>query len=409
VPRRIQEDHKDFRDVVSGRIRKALKKFIKSGKFTRARGKNGKISISIPQIDIPHIVFGDNDEGIGRGQGEPGDIIDQDPQPGQGAGGDGEEKEGIMITLQLEDILKFMEGELELPRLKPKENDTFDEVKKKYNSISLVGPESLRHTRRMMLQALKRMSATGEINKLHKIPGFTDPVKLILPIASDKRYRQFRDIKLPSSNAAIIFMRDGSGSMDTEKCEIVSDMAWWISAWIKRYYNRVEKMWVWHDTSAKEVDEDTFYRLRQGGGTTVSSAYKLVAEQFDNRFPPDKWNVYVFYFTDGENWPDDNEKVIKLVQEEFTQNRVNFMGVTQILAYNYDGSVKHAFDEAVKQGKLNGDQIRTCSIGPDMDTDSNSPMSVYDMPSLAEDERDEAIMNAIRALLGKGGVQATDS
>ena len=31
MPRRIEEDHKDFRDVYSGRIRKALKKFIKNG------------------------------------------------------------------------------------------------------------------------------------------------------------------------------------------------------------------------------------------------------------------------------------------------------------------------------------------------------------------------------------------
>jgi len=29
MPRKIGEDHKEFRDVVSGRIRKALKKFIK--------------------------------------------------------------------------------------------------------------------------------------------------------------------------------------------------------------------------------------------------------------------------------------------------------------------------------------------------------------------------------------------
>lgn len=405
MPRRIQEDHKDFRDVVSGRIRKALKKFIKSGKFTRARGRNGKISISIPQIDIPHIVFGDNDEGIGRGQGEPGDTISQDPLPGQGQG-EGEETEGIMITLQLEEVLKFMEGELELPRLKPKENDTFDEVKKKYNSISLVGPESLRHTRRMMLQALKRMSATGEINKLHQIPGFTDPVRLILPIASDKRYRQFRDIKLPSSNAAIIFARDGSGSMDVEKCEIVSDMAWWISAWIKRYYDRVEKMWVWHDTTAKEVDEETFYKLRQGGGTTVSKAFDLIGEQFENRFPPDKWNVYVFYFTDGENWPDDNQKVIEIIEKQFPAHAVNFLGVTQILAYNYDGSVKEALDTAIIDGKLNADQVRTCSVGPDVETDTSSPMSIYDAPSLADDERDEAIMNAIRSLLGRVGVEA---
>ena len=60
MPRKIGEDHKEFRDVVSGRIRKALKKFIKSGSIFRSRGKNGKVSINIPKIDIPQILYGDN-------------------------------------------------------------------------------------------------------------------------------------------------------------------------------------------------------------------------------------------------------------------------------------------------------------------------------------------------------------
>ena len=408
MPRRIQEDHKDFRDVVSGRIRKALKKFIKSGKFTRARGRNGKITISIPQIDIPHVVFGDNEQGIGRGRGKPGDIIDQDPQPGQGAG-EGDEQEGIMITLELDDILRFMQDELELPQLLPKQNQTFEDIEIKYTNISLVGPESLRHTRRTMLPALKRMASTGEINKLHVIPGFTDPVRLILPINSDKRYRQFREVRIPSSNAAIIFARDGSGSMDIEKCEVVSDMAWWIKVWIKRFYQRVELAWVWHDTGAKEVDEDTFFRLRDGGGTMVSSAFDMISTMFDNRFPPDKWNIYVFYFTDGENWGDDNPKLIKKLKEEFGPGVVNFVGITQVLSYSYQGSVKEAIDDAIDNNELDENQIRTVSIGAEVEHDDDNPMMVFDVPTLTDDERDEQIMNGIRELLGKNQKSATDS
>ena len=68
MPRRVHEDWQQFRDVVSGRIRKALKKFIKSGQIVKNRGKNGKVSITIPKIDIPHIVYGSNGEGVGRGK-----------------------------------------------------------------------------------------------------------------------------------------------------------------------------------------------------------------------------------------------------------------------------------------------------------------------------------------------------
>jgi uncharacterized sporulation protein YeaH/YhbH (DUF444 family) len=396
LPRRIEEDHKDFRDVVSGRIRKALKKFIKSGQIFRHRGKNGKIAISIPRIDIPHIVFGDNEKGVGRGKGKPGDVIGKDPEEGQGAGqGEGE---GITINLDMEEVLKFMQDELELPNLKPKENNTFEQIKIKYNNISLIGPESLRHTRRTMYQAMKRMAASGELEKLHYIPGFKDPMRLITPINSDKRYRQYKEIKIPSSNAVIIYARDGSGSMDNIKCDIVSDMAWWIDIWIRRFYKRVERMWVWHDSAAMEVDEEKFYKYRYGGGTTCSSALKLIAKQFDNRFPPDKWNIYVFYFSDGENWNDDNEIFIKSLEEEFRPGIVNFVGITQILAWSYQGSVKAQVDEAIKSGRLDAEFIRTVSIGPE--TAPDTPTNGWMSPTLSDDERNASILNAIKKLLG---------
>jgi uncharacterized sporulation protein YeaH/YhbH (DUF444 family) len=296
MPRKIEEDHKDFRDVVSGRIRKALKKFVKSGSIFKNRGKNGKVSISIPRIDIPHIVYGENNSGVGRGNAKPGDVIGKDDPKGQGKGKQAgqDEAEGIMINLDMEEVLKFMQDELSLPNLKPKEQECIDEVKIKYNNISLIGPESLRHTRRTMLQALKRLCSTGEIHKRHIVPGFKDPVSLITPINSDKRYRQYKEVKSPSSNALIIYARDGSGSMDQSKCDIVSDMAWWLDTWIRRFYKRTERMFIWHDVAAQEVSEDKFYKYRFGGGTLCSSALKLASKQFENRFPPNKWNIISF-------------------------------------------------------------------------------------------------------------------
>lgn len=396
MPRRIEEDHKDFRDVVSGRIRKALKKFIKSGQIVRNRGKNGKISITIPKIDIPHIVYGENEEGAGRGEGKDGDVIGKDPKPGSGKAGQGE-TEGITINLDLEEVLKFMQDELQLPNLKKKPNEIYDEVKIKYNNISLIGPESLRHNRRTLMQTLKRQAAEGTLNNLKHVPGLKDPVRVLMPINDDKRYRQFNEIKIPSSNALIVFARDGSGSMDAQKCEIVSDMSWWIDTWIRRFYDRVERLYVWHDSLAMEVDEEKFYKYRFGGGTTCSSALKFITKQLENRFPPNKWNIYVFYFTDGENWDADNEVFIKTLAEEFTPEVVNFTGITQILAYNYDGSVKQKVEEAIKEGVLKSDLVRTVSIGKDHPAPSSG---YYGMPILSEEERNEQIMEAIKKLLG---------
>ena len=395
MPRRIEEDHASFRDVVSGRIRKALKKFIKSGQIVRNRGKNGKISISIPKIDIPHIVYGSSNEGAGRGPGKEGDVIGKEPKPGQGNGAGQGESEGITINLDLEEVLKFMQDELQLPNLKKKPSEIYDEVKIKYNKISLIGPESLRHNRRTLMQTLKRQAAEGTLNNTKYVPGSKDPVRVLQPINEDKRYRQYSEIKLPSSNALVVFARDGSGSMDDAKCEIVSDMSWWIDTWIRRFYDRVDRLYVWHDSTAMEVDEEKFYKYRFGGGTTCSSALKFISKQFENRYPPDRWNIYVFYFTDGENWGEDNEIFIQTLSEEFKPNIVNFTGITQILASTFNDSVKFHVDKAIREGRLDGEYVRTVSVGGSPENKSS-----WSAPSLSEENRNEQIIDAIQNLLG---------
>lgn len=395
MPRRIESDWKDFRDVVSGRIRKSLKKFIKSGKIFPSRGKNGKLGITIPRLDTPRIVHGNNPKGVGRGGGKPGDVLKKDPADGGKGQAGQDEGEGIHINLDLEEVLKFMQNELALPNLKPKPNETFEEVKIKYNNISLIGPKSLRHNRRTFLQAIKRQAADGSLNELHTIPGFKEKIPLIVPISRDERFRQFKEIKIPSSNALIIYARDGSGSMDAAKCEIVSDMAWWIDVWIRRFYKKVDRMFVWHDTAAKEVDEDTFYNYRYGGGTTCSTALKYIAQQFDNRYPPQKWNIYVFYFTDGENWSEDNETFIQAIKNDLPPEAVNFIGITQILANRYTDSIKYNVDKAIRNDILDVDHVRTVSIGPDYVNPDD-----WVTPNLSDEERNIQILKAIKFLMG---------
>ena len=381
MARRIEEDHKDFREVYSGKIRKSLKKFINNGTIFRTRPNGKRIPISIPRINIPHIIYGDNNQGAGRGPGKKGDIIQKGNNgKGKGNGAGQEEQEGIMISLDLEEVLKFLQETLELPDLEPKPNETFEEEHIKYNDISLTGPESLRHNRRTMLQALKRMSSSGEINKLHNIPGFDIPVKMITPINSDKRYRQYKIIKKPSSNAVIFFARDGSGSMDQKKCDVVSDMCWWMDIWIRRFYKRVETCYIWHDTIAQEVDQNKFYKYRYGGGTTCSSALNLIHEQFANRFPPDKWNIYVFYFTDGENG-ENNENFTNILKEKFPKEIVNLVGITQIMPWEYNNSLKKYIDE-----NYSSTNLKTTQVG------SGTP-----------DEIEKQIKDSIVELIGKKG------
>lgn len=293
----------------------------------------------------------------------------------------------------MEDVLKFMEDELKLPPMKPKPSETFEEVKIKYNNISKVGLNSLRHTRRTMKEALKRLAMTDSLDKLQMIPGASIPMKVITPIKQDFRYRQYREIKIPASNAVILFARDCSGSMDAYRCDIVSDMSWWIDCWIRKFYEKVDRCYFVHDTRAQEVTEDQFYTYRYGGGTQCSSVFDMISDQLENRFPPHKFNIYVFYFTDGDNWTNDNEKVVQIIKEKLPQGVVNFIGITQVCSWSYEDSVKQFIDKKIGDGTLDSDHVRTAYIGSDANSNS------FGAPQMAEDERNEKIIGGIRKLL----------
>lgn len=412
MPKRIQEDHKKFRDVVSGRTRRELKRLIKSGAIVRQRPKGGKMTVSIPEIDIPHFVHGSTGGGVGRGPGKEGDVVGRDPQPGQGGNQAGSDPgEGIHIQIDLEDVLKFMQEELKLPRMRPKPNETFEEIKIKYNDISKTGLEALRHPRRTMKEAIKRLAMTGKLDELHYIAGSKTPMRLITPINNDFRYRQYKEIKIPTSNAVIFFARDCSGSMDDYRCDIVSDMAWWIDCWIRKFYKRVDRCYFVHDTRAMEVNEEEFYTYRYGGGTMCSSAFRAIADQLENRFPPSAYNVYVFYFSDGDNWGDDNSKMTKIIKEELGPEIVNMIGISQICSWRYQDSVKQYIDGELTNGGLSKDYIRTAYVGPEEKEDENNfGFGNWGYaPDLTEDDRNEQIIDAIRKLLSVDEARAASA
>jgi len=72
-----------------------------------------------------------------------------------------------------------------------------------------------------------------------------------------------------------------------------------------------------HDTEAAEVDEKTFYPPAERGGTKISPAFEWGRTAPDPTYPRPKYNVYIFYFGDGENtaYPtDDNQRVEEILQ-----------------------------------------------------------------------------------------------
>jgi len=346
MSRRIEEDNKEFRDVVAGKVDDQIKKFIKNGQLVGWRPKGGKFIINIPQIDLPTFRYGRNKKGWGRGPGDIGDVVGRDPQKGNKPGEPGDTPgETVPVGIDLETIIQFLQGELELPNLEPKDCSEVFKEEIIYNGIRKTGPESLRHTRRTMKNTMIRMIQTGEY----------DPEEpILIPIQEDKRYRSWNTKQIPESNAVIFYARDWSGSMDDKKCDIVINTAWWIDCWIRQFYKRTESVYIGHDTEAVEVDKEKFYKMRYGGGTMCSSAFELIKSNLEFRFPVNQWNIYIFYFSDGENWTSDNEKSIEIIKD--LEGKANMIGIGEILHGDWGESFAKTLRSKMPQ--VDKDKIR---------------------------------------------------
>ncbi len=306
----IERDTRRFKQIVRGRIRENLRKYITHGEMIGRKGRD-VVSIPVPQLDVPRFRFGKNGSGgVGQGDGEIGEQLGKPGQGPGGAGGAGSEPGAghfLEVEISLDELAEMLGKELELPRIEPKGQASIEAEKSKYNSIRQAGPESLRHFRRTYLRALRRQITTGE---------YEPREPRVIPVKQDKQYRSWNDIPHPQVNAAVIYLMDVSGSMTDEQKEIVRTEAFWIDAWLGRQYRGIEKRYIIHDAVAKEVDEHTFYHTRESGGTRISSAYKAAAELIDRALPPDDWNLYIFQFSDGDNWGDDNRRAFELLSKE---------------------------------------------------------------------------------------------
>jgi uncharacterized sporulation protein YeaH/YhbH (DUF444 family) len=123
---------------------------------------------------------------------------------------------------------------------------------------------------------------------------------------------------------------DVSGSMGDEQKDIVRSESFWINTWLRHQYKGVTTRFIVHDAEAHEVDEHTFFHTRESGGTRISSAYQLVARMIEEEFPPSEWNVYVFHFSDGDNWGGgDTQTCVGLLRDKILP-ATNLFGYGQV-------------------------------------------------------------------------------
>jgi uncharacterized sporulation protein YeaH/YhbH (DUF444 family) len=306
---RIEQDHHRFKQIIRGKIKQDLRKYISRGELIGRRGKD-LISIPLPQISIPHFVHGSRQAGgVGQGDGDPGTVLGAaEPEDGSGQAGDAPGRHVLEVEISLDELAEMLGEELELPRIQPLGKKNIVSEKPRYHGITRSGPESLRHFRRTYKEMLKRSIASGTYRR-------SSPGPFI--IHEDKRYRTWRTTVLPETTAAVIYMMDVSGSMGEEQKEIVRIESFWIDTWLRHHYRGLEIRYIIHDAEAREVDQETFYHTRESGGTVISSAYRLALEITRADYPAQEWNVYCFHFSDGDNWSQgDTQECVRLLREE---------------------------------------------------------------------------------------------
>jgi uncharacterized sporulation protein YeaH/YhbH (DUF444 family) len=300
VIRRIERDRSRFRDIVRGRIKSDLRKFVSQGEMFGRKGKD-LISIPLPGIELPHFRFGDNKkQGVGQGEGEPGD-------GGEGKAGDQPGEHILEVEVPLAELAEILGEELRLPRIQPKGRSELVAPVGRYIGIRRTGPESLRHAKRTLKAALRRQIIAGAFDP-------EDPC--LIPIRGDRHYRSWKVKNAPENSAVVVYMMDVSGSMGKEQKEVVRVEAFWINTWLRSQYKSLQIRYIVHDAAAREVDENTFFHLRESGGTKISSAYELCARLMQEKFPSSSWNVYPFHFSDGDNWSGrDTERCVELLEQ----------------------------------------------------------------------------------------------
>src|SRR5438270_2733859 len=199
MPLKIKQDHSRFREIIRGKIKNNLRKYIQKGEMIGKKGKD-LITIPVPSIDIPHFKYGHKEQGgVGQGDGAPGTVLAPGAVEGDGKGkaGDTEGEHQLEVDLSLDELAEILGEELALPRIQTKGKKNLITPKVKYTGVHTTGPESLKHFKRTYKQALKRSIASGT---------YRASMPLIVPVREDKRYRTWKLTELPQSNAGVVYM-----------------------------------------------------------------------------------------------------------------------------------------------------------------------------------------------------------
>src|SRR5690606_37338608 len=79
---------------------------------------------------------------------------------------------------------------------------------------------------------------------------------------------------------------------------------------------------------AWEFEEEQFFQVRGEGGTQSSTAFQKAVEVMNERYDPARYNSYLFYASDGDNFMEDRHRARVLL--ESLAGQMSFLGYAKV-------------------------------------------------------------------------------
>ncbi|MCA0983981.1 sporulation protein YhbH [Halobacillus yeomjeoni] len=333
--RKGYDDQRRHQEKVKDAMNKQLPDLITEENIVMSNGKR-VVKIPIRSLDEYKIRYNyekNKHAGQGDGDSQVGDVVAQAPKqkgkPGDGDGaGDQAGEDYYEAEVSLAELEEALFKELTLPNLDEKEKDNIIHTDIEFSDIRKTGLTGNIDKKRTMLEAYKRNALSGESSFAPIYP-------------EDIRFKTWNEKTKPHSKAVVIAMMDTSGSMGQWEKYMARSFFFWMNRFLRKNYETVEVEFVAHHTQAKVVSEDDFFSKGESGGTICSSAYRKALELIHTKYSPERYNIYPFHFSDGDNLTSDNKRCLALIEELIEVSQM--FGYGEVNQYNRSSSLMQAY------------------------------------------------------------------
>ena len=334
----------EIRESVRDAIKRRKVSEVENGEKVKIRSK----SLREPSFGLgsatgkrDHVLPGNKDFSVG-------DVI-RKPEGGGGGSGnkgspDGEGEDDFVFHLTREEFLDLFFEDLKLPNLVKAKLKSMAAPERVRAGISSDGSPSRLNKLRTMRNSLARRIAlrrprSADVKELEALIAeleravprdeeriaalkarlthlyvMRQAVAYIDPL--DLKYNRYERIPRPKTQAVMFCLMDVSASMTEQLKDLAKRFFMLLHLFLSRHYSEVDVVFIRHTTEAQEVDEDSFFRDTETGGTVISTALEEMRKIIKDRYPVDDWNIYAAQASDGHNFDDDMDDCLGLLNNE---------------------------------------------------------------------------------------------